>query len=148
MVGFSVDIDDSVIVDLNDLSQEFPNIEEEFVSNLADELWRNIVTFSQETKRSWGELSGSFQVESNGLTAHVFTNLNWARFVNDGYGPHRIEAHGKALKFEIDGETVYAKYVNHPGFEGLHFVEDSISETELRIDDVFNNTVKPYTSLF
>ena len=52
------------------------------------------------------------------------TKYGWA--VNDGYGPHDIHAKpGSALN------TPYGlfKKVHHPGFGGLHFMEEGLEET-------------------
>jgi len=32
-----------------------------------------------------------------------------------GTRPHMIYPHGKALRFEVGGKVVFAKYVRHPG---------------------------------
>jgi len=43
----------------------------------------------------------------------------WLEF---GTKPHVIEPSGSALKFEIEGETIYAARVFHPGTKPLGFV--------------------------
>lgn len=45
-------------------------------------------------------------------------------FVNDGTPPHVIEAkNAKALRFEMNGELVFAKRVNHPGTQPQPFMD-------------------------
>jgi hypothetical protein len=43
-------------------------------------------------------------------------------FLEFGTKPHVIEPRGEALKFEVGGETVYARKVYHPGTKPLGFV--------------------------
>jgi hypothetical protein len=43
-------------------------------------------------------------------------------YLEFGTRPHPITPRGEALKFEIEGETVYAKSVFHPGTRPLGFV--------------------------
>ena len=68
--------------------------------------------------------------------AHIKSPASYARAVNDGYDPYVIEpVNKKALYWE--GLDHPVKRVNHPGFAGLHFVEDSISDVEGRLGDYF-----------
>lgn len=39
----------------------------------------------------------------------------YTRFVIEGTKPHTITANGSALRFEVNGQVVYATSVNHPG---------------------------------
>ena len=43
-------------------------------------------------------------------------------FLEFGTKPHVIEPHGKALKFGVGGDTIYATKVYHPGTKPLGFV--------------------------
>ena len=53
----------------------------------------------------------------------------YAPIIELGSRPHRIRARRcKALRFEVDGEIVYAKYVTHPGTKPQRIMARSISE--------------------
>lgn len=68
--------------------------------------------------------------------ATIKTPAEYARAVNDGYEPYVIEpVNKKALYWE--GADHPVKRVNHPGFAGLHFVENSVSDVESRLNDYF-----------
>ena len=61
---------------------------------------------------------------------------SYAQMVNDGTSPHWIYPTAKkALYWE--GAEHPVKYVYHPGTTGQHFVEDSISDVEGRLDGYF-----------
>lgn len=50
----------------------------------------------------------------------------YAAAVNDGSGPHVIRPRRrKALKFEVNGQTVFAKSVRHPGTRAQPFLTDA-----------------------
>ncbi len=77
-----------------------------------------------------GRLRDSITREVFENHAIVRTNSGYGRYVNDGTQPHIIyPKHGRFLRFEIEGKTIYAKRVRHPGFTGRHFVESTISES-------------------
>lgn len=52
-------------------------------------------------------------------------NAPYAMYVENGTKPHVIEAKGKALRFELNGETVFRKRVNHPGSKPRYFIRDA-----------------------
>ena len=67
-----------------------------------------------------GALANSIQATVGGTverpSIEVGTDLPEGEFREFGTRPHVIQAPpGKALRFEVDGQVVYAKKVNHPG---------------------------------
>lgn len=59
-----------------------------------------------------------------------------AFFVENGTGPHVIEAKtAKALRFEIDGEVIFAKRVNHPGTAPTFYFRRAVEEEQPRFLD-------------
>ena len=61
------------------------------------------------------------------MTIWVGSNLEYAPHVEFGTQPHIIEPKTKkALKFETDGKTVFAKKVQHPGTSANPFIERAI----------------------
>lgn len=68
--------------------------------------------------------------------AHIRTPAEYAVMVNDGTRPHVIEpVSAKALYWP--GAAHPVKRVYHPGTQGQHFVEKSISDVEGRLDGYF-----------
>lgn len=53
--------------------------------------------------------------------------LKYVWIHHNGSKPHKIEAApGKVLRFEIDGQVVFAKSVNHPGTKPNPFLKDAL----------------------
>ena len=64
-----------------------------------------------------GQYANSIHVEAHGeLQYSIVADAPHAAIVEFGSSPHFIlPVNVKALKFEVDGETVFAKWVMHPG---------------------------------
>lgn len=67
----------------------------------------------------------------------IYNTLDYAPHVNYGTeGPYVIEAdEAEALRFEVDGETVFAESVIHPGIGATYYLTDSAK-------DAFRNSVE------
>ncbi len=64
-----------------------------------------------------------------GFDVHIGTNVEYAAAHEFGREPYRIVPKTKkALRFEIGGETVFAKSVNHPGQKKRLFLHTSLKE--------------------
>lgn len=60
---------------------------------------------------------------SRGARGWVYNNISYADAVHDGSGPYTIRPKkGKALKFVVDGQTVFARSVRHPGTKGRPWI--------------------------
>ena len=58
-----------------------------------------------------------------GAVGWVFNDAAYAEAVHNGSPPHTIRPRkGKALKFQMDGRTVFAKSVRHPGNRGRPWI--------------------------
>lgn len=58
-----------------------------------------------------------------GSRGWVYNNVEYADAVHEGSGPYVIRPkRGKALKFEMNGRTVFAKSVRHPGTRGRPWI--------------------------
>lgn len=58
-----------------------------------------------------------------GARGWVYNNTEYADAVHEGSGPYTIRPKkGRALKFEIDGQTVFARSVRHPGTRGRPWI--------------------------
>lgn len=61
--------------------------------------------------------------------AVVGSDLEYARFVNDGTRPHVIRPRrAQVLRFQAGGRTVYARVVNHPGTRAQPFLDRALRE--------------------
>lgn len=61
----------------------------------------------------------------------------YAPYVEFGTKPHIIEpVHASVLAFEIGGETVFARRVQHPGFPGRFFVRSTKEECLPKIREI------------
>src|SRR5688572_22772457 len=64
-----------------------------------------------------------------GPQAVVEYPVKYAAAVHDGSRPHTIRARKKkALKFQLGGQTVFAKSVKHPGAQGRPFLRMAAEE--------------------
>lgn len=76
-----------------------------------------------------GRLRDTFFVDISGDGLSLEWNAPYAYDVDAGFPPHIIEPVGKeVLKFTIDGKTIFAKRVKHPGFEGHNFVQKVVRQ--------------------
>ena len=91
----------------------------------------------EEAPVDHGRLAGSFQFQKVAPGVYkVFTNVEYARDVWQGVGPFEIvPIHAEALRFEIGGEVIFAKRVQHPGFEGNDYVGRAVDAAEGRRDE-------------
>lgn len=102
-------------------------------SYTAQDVWGNLMDFSPVDT---GRLAGSWRLEERGENFIVGTDVEYALAQNYGVDPFMIyPRRAQALRFEINGQVIFSKEVSHPGFEGSHFVEGSISATENRIPE-------------
>lgn len=64
-----------------------------------------------------------------GLQGVVRCDHPAVRFVLDGTRPHIIRPRrAKALRFQMGGRTVFAKYVRHPGTRANNFLAAALRE--------------------
>ena len=74
--------------------------------------------------------------------AIISTTSGYGALANSGFAAHRIEARiADVLVFEVDGQTLFRKWANHPGYPGSHFAERSIEDTR---EDVINRLREVY----
>lgn len=61
-------------------------------------------------------IKGQIQSTAGGLVVSFASQAPYTRYVIEGTAPHVIRpVNAKALRFEVGGQVVYAKQVNHPG---------------------------------
>lgn len=62
-------------------------------------------------------------------SATVESNVAYAPYVHDGTRPHRIRPRNRqALRFNVGGQVVFAKVVNHPGTRARPFLVRALRE--------------------
>lgn len=71
----------------------------------------------------------SIRGEAHGLIGFVQAGGS-AGFLEWGTRPHRIVAKGKALRFTVAGETIYRKWVQHPGTKPRPFMQEAARHGE------------------
>ena len=97
----------------------------------AQDLVRNLMMNSPVDH---GLLKSWFIASIDDSEAVIKSPAAYAADVNYGTGPHMIyPTNAQALYWE--GADHPVKWVVHPGITGQHFVEDSIDDTELRLDE-------------
>lgn len=132
MVQVTVDIDVSSV--LSKLSQDkVTEVKRLGLEYASQEMVR---TLMMNSPVDHGLLKSWFIDSIDDSEAHIKTPAEYAVMVNDGTKPHVIEpVSAKALYWE--GADHPVKRVYHPGTQGQHFVENSISDVEGRLNDYF-----------
>lgn len=79
-----------------------------------------------------GRLRDSIQMSRRsslgGVEARFTSSAPYARFVEEGTGPHRIEPRqALALHWSSKGQDMFARSVNHPGTKANPFVQAAIT---------------------
>lgn len=93
----------------------------------------------QMVRKQTGNLAASVRLEQQTFTdttaAVVIAaggdsvGVKYARFVEEGTGPHEIVAkNGKALRFMAGGNAIFRKRVKHPGTAPRPFMGDTMIE--------------------
>lgn len=122
-------------------TRELDNLEDRILAamehmyrNIALQLWGDI---RQETPVRTGRAAGSWELNQLGrLTWRIHTAVSYVVDLMEGTDPHEIRpVNAKALAFKIDGQTIFAKRVMHPGTPPNPFIDRAIARTEGRIDD-------------
>lgn len=117
--------------------QEQNKFEREFNEKLAKLVFATHGEIVRNTPVDTGRLRSSIVVEEpndDNLEWIIGTNVPYAEQVELGMQPTVIRPkNGKALKFQVGGETVFAKKVNHPGFEGRAMFQKGVSFAEANI---------------
>ena len=130
MVEITVDVDTSALTEK--LSpQQIQNVQRKGLEYAGQELIRVLM---RNSPVDHGLLKMWHISEQSDSEIHIRSPARYAAWVNDGTQPHWIEPKAaKALHW--DGHFSKGHYVG--GITGRHFVEDSISDVEGRLDGYF-----------
>lgn len=92
-----------------------------FNSNLTKSASSKILKLLRhETPKDTGETSTEWRIKTQGDNGFELTNGRGGiiKFLMDGVNPHKIEPKNKSvLVAKIGGSIIFAKFVNHPGYE-------------------------------
>lgn len=73
-----------------------------------------------------GETRASIVGEWRGVSQGGFVRAGGASlFLENGTRAHEIVAHGRALRFVVNGQVFFRKMVRHPGTRGTHFMGEA-----------------------
>lgn len=116
--------------------------------------------WQDRTGATRASIQGSFRVTDKGATGYIKAGANAIR-LNDGTRPHRIEPRGgaaaaafgagavlgrkKALKFQMNGKTMFRRAVNHPGTSPDPFLDNAERVAE---EDFFSKFDAAFDGLF
>jgi len=91
-----------------------------------------------------GNYANSIHVEQDGpLQFSIAAGAEYAAIIEFGSAPHFITPRtAKALKFEADGETVFAKYVMHPGTPPLFILHRAKKDNMANIVQAIRDGVR------
>jgi hypothetical protein len=92
----------------------------------ATNLLRNILWFFMPVRT--GKMRDSISLRRGRYIRVLTIDSPYAIYVNEGVFPHRIPKTGRKLMHFVkpSGEEVFTYKVDHPGFEGRHFVERAV----------------------
>lgn len=131
MPSFEIKVNDKLGINLAKFPKEVQRTTLKLIGDDVKRYWTREAT---GTKRHKGEYRNSFSVESTDSQVTVYTDLKWAKYVEEGRGP--VEAKdGGVLCFEVNGETIFAKRVS--AYEGRHDIPKVINSVEPRIEGLF-----------
>jgi len=122
---------DKLLKALNSLSKLHRAISRKLAENIRSRAERLAPTRTGRLKRSIRVVEGarSYMVLMGGREAP------YAKFIEYGARPHIIRARrAMALRFEIHGDVVYAKYVRHPGTRAQRILARAMDESLRELD--------------
>lgn len=86
-----------------------------------------------DTGRLRGSIKKRRKFTVRGPGWEVFTNVEYAPYVENGTRPHIIRPRTKkALRFRVGGQTVFATIVHHPGTKAQPFLSRAVREVGIR----------------
>jgi len=110
--------------------------------NIKDFLDRFAQSINSNIQNNLGwttNLKNLVKAESTGADIVISTPL-YGIFLDQGTRPHIIEPKGNGvLAFEIGGETIFSKYVSHPGTKANPWIDKSVTLTSSDFDALLNN---------
>lgn len=88
-----------------------------------------------------GKLKNSIQKFVEPMSATIQTSSGYGLYVDEDTSPHVIQGN-PILRFEVDGEIIFRRKINHPGTKGQHFRRKTLDNFQFRflnrVRDVWN----------
>lgn len=110
------------------------SIEKDLKKKIVNIIFKTHAEIVRNTPVDTGRLRQSIVVEQQDDGYVIGTNIPYAEFVELGVAPHTITPKNKqALKFNIGGKDIFAKKVEHPGFEGRAMFQKGVGYFEKEI---------------
>ena len=136
--------DDMVEIDvseLEELAKKVPKAMGIAVNYSGADLEGNL---QENSPVNHGALQGSWDRRTIGRYSQlIFSSKEYALVVSEGSDPYEIYPdESQALKFQVNGNTVFAKKVEHPGIEGTGYIPESIDQTRDRVDEFVDMALK------
>jgi hypothetical protein len=123
---------------LDKLSKDFESRFQSFMQSMA-EVARDSVKTTTVFNDQTGNLRSNFKVEISSDTLYLSDNMPYANFVNNGR-PAIFAKNGKALKFTINGVTLFRKSVGPA--KARPFFTDAISAVQSQAQSKFTEIFK------
>lgn len=107
---------------------------QEAIKMMATEVWGGVM---KEAPVDHGRLAGSFQLEQTGeVDWRISSNVEYALAVHEGTSARRIyPTNARALRFEVGGQEIFAKWVDHPGTAPNPYADRAIDKARGRADE-------------
>jgi hypothetical protein len=122
------------------------SIEEQMLSRILAVIEANV---KRRTPVKTGNLRRTItsRVERPGVRGVVGTNASYARPVHEGSRPHTIRPRrARVLRFKKGGETIFARFVRHPGTRGQPFLLDGLAASRDTIQDILSESGQSFLS--
>ncbi len=130
---------------IEETAKAFGRLPEEFTNVIDKALSDGIIRISNTAKEKCPYRTGTlrrsiiFQKGTELLEYLCGTDVNYAEAVEYGSSPHLIVPRfKKVLRFKINGEDIFSRFVQHPGTAPQPFLEPALFENE----DIINKNVQ------
>jgi hypothetical protein len=103
------------------------------LEDLTRETYEKAVQYAPERT---GFLRRNIKWSVEGLTGRVISQAPYSAYVEFGTRPHMIfPRRARALRFEVGGRTIFARYVHHPGMRGQFYMRRALQDALAKLSD-------------
>ena len=138
MTELNVSIVSIGLSDLLEKSRSFTSEADQLIQEkMLESVNENIVSVARSlAPKRTGALQDSIGAEAGDdpMSVILYASRSYAGYLESGTVPHRIEPRdAKALAFQINGKTVFAKSVQHPGIPSHPFLRPAIEVGKAKV---------------
>jgi len=120
-----------------DLGNKIEKMARETLLEEAAELARNLIIDQAEPYSKTGQYIASIVVQRGAASRVVGPTVSYAGVVERGSRPHLIlPRSARVLAFDVGGETVFSRRVQHPGTAPREIVARAAAEFKIKIGDL------------